>query len=128
MIRTILIIDDSPIARKILLNCLPADRSFEVSEAPDGAQGVKSFIEMNPDLTITDLTMPVMDGITALEEMKKIRKDALIVVCSADIQPKSINRVMELGAYTMLRKPPTREIIAALFSKLESQDEDSDAS
>ena len=128
MIRKILIIDDSPIARKILLSCLPTDRSLEVTEAPDGAQGLKKFIEINPDLTITDLTMPVMDGIQALEEMKKVRKDALIVVCSADIQPKSIHRVMELGAFTMIKKPPSKEVIATLFSKLEAQYGGRDAS
>jgi len=122
MIRKILIIDDSPIARKILQSSLPAGRSFEIIEAQDGEIGLKLFIELSPDLTITDLTMPVMDGMQALEKMKAIRKDALIVVCSADIQPRSIERVMELGAFTMLKKPPTREIIADLFSRLEAEE------
>jgi len=121
MIKKILIIDDSPVARKILQSSLPSNRSFEIVEAQDGEIGVKRFIEATPDLTITDLTMPVMDGMQALEKMKEIRKDALIVVCSADIQPRSIERAMELGAYTMLKKPPTREVIAALFSKLEAE-------
>jgi len=119
MIKKILIIDDSPIAKVILCGCLPAGRSFEIIEANDGEAGVKRFIESNPDLTITDLMMPVMDGMQALQKMKEIRKDALIVVCSADIQPKSIERVMELGAFTMIKKPPSKEIIADLFSKLE---------
>ena len=128
MIKKVLIIDDSPIARKLLQSSLPTDRALEITEASNGADGVKLFIELTPDLTITDLTMPVMDGMQALEKMKEIRKDALIVVCSADIQPKSIKRVMELGACTMIKKPPTREIIAALFSRLEAQDGGSAAS
>jgi len=61
-----------------------------------------------------------MDGIEALRRMKTARKDAVIVVCSADIQPKTIERVMELGAYDMLRKPPTREIVADLISRVEA--------
>ena len=119
MIKKILIIDDSPVAKTILCSCLPANRSFEIISATDGEAGVKRFIESNPDLTFTDLVMPVMDGMQALRKMKEIRKDALIVVCSADIQPKSIERVMELGAFTMIKKPPSKEILADLFSKLE---------
>ncbi len=120
MIRKILIIDDSPIARKILRSCIPGDRSYEILEAGDGQAGVRQFGEAAPDLTFTDLTMPVMDGIEALRRMKEARKDAVIVVCSADIQPKTIERVMELGAYTMLKKPPTREIVTDLISKVEA--------
>ena len=120
MIKKILIIDDSPIARKILKSCIPADRAFEFLEAGDGAAGVARFREAVPDLTFTDLTMPVMDGLQALQKMKEIRSDAVIVVCSADIQPKTIERVMELGAFTMLKKPPSREIVAELLARVEA--------
>jgi len=119
MIRKILIIDDSPIARKILRSCIPGDRSYEYSEAADGQSGIQRFGETDPDLTFTDLTMPVMDGIEALEKMKQSRPDAVIVVCSADIQPKTIARVMELGAFSMLKKPPSREAMAELLGKVE---------
>jgi two-component system chemotaxis response regulator CheY len=120
MVRKILIIDDSPIARKILRSCIPADRSFEILEAGDGKAGVQRFEEATPDLTFTDLTMPVMDGLEALRRMKAARKDAVIVVCSADVQPKTIERVMELGAYAMLKKPPSREIVSDLISRVEA--------
>jgi two-component system chemotaxis response regulator CheY len=120
MIKKILIIDDSPIARKILRSCIPADRSFEIVDAGDGEAGVARFLETTPDLTFTDLTMPVMDGLQALQKMKELRKDARIVVCSADIQPKTIERVMELGAFRMLKKPPSKEIVADLFADLEA--------
>lgn len=120
MIKKILIIDDSPIARKILRSCLPGDRAIEIVEAPDGATGVQRFLEAAPDLTFTDLTMPVMDGMQALQKMKEIRRDGVIVVCSADIQPKTIERVMELGAFTMLKKPPSKEIVSDLLAKVEA--------
>ncbi|MEW6720943.1 MAG: response regulator [Thermodesulfobacteriota bacterium] len=115
----ILIVDDSPVAIKILRSCLPADRSFEIVEARDGKSGVEKFVAERPDLTFTDITMPVMDGIHALEHMKKIRPEAPIVVCSADVQPKTIERVMELGAFDMVRKPATREQLSILFRKVD---------
>lgn len=115
----ILIVDDSPIAIKILRSCLPADRSFEIVEAGDGKSGVEKFEAVHPDLTFTDITMPVMDGIHALELMKKIRPDALVVVCSADVQPRTIERVMGLGAFEMVRKPATRDQVSGLFRKVD---------
>ncbi len=120
MIKKILIIDDSPIARKILRSCIPGDRSYELFEAGDGKAGLQQFREVTPDLTFTDLTMPVMDGFEVLRLMKEARKDAVIVVCSADVQPKTIERVMELGAYDTLRKPPSREIVTDLISRVEA--------
>ncbi|MEW6718987.1 MAG: response regulator [Thermodesulfobacteriota bacterium] len=119
MIKKILIIDDSPVARKILRSCIPGDRVFEISEAGDGQTGLQRFLDEVPDLTFTDLTMPVMDGIMALEKMKKARPESVVVVCSADVQPKTIERIMGLGAFDMLRKPPAREALADIFSRVE---------
>lgn len=115
----ILIVDDSPVARKILRSCFPADRSFEISEAGDGSAGVAKFEEVRPDLVFTDLTMPGMDGFQALARIKKIDPGSLVVVCSADIQPKTIERVMEMGAFDMLKKPPSRDLVAAFFRKID---------
>jgi two-component system chemotaxis response regulator CheY len=120
MLKKILIIDDSPIARKILRSCIPGDRDFEFTEAGDGQAGLQRFQEVQPDLTFTDLTMPVMDGMAALEKMKQLRPEAVIVVCSADIQPKTIERVMNLGAFSMLKKPPSKDALSELFSRVES--------
>jgi len=120
MLKKVLIIDDSPIARKILRSCIPGDRAFEYFEAGDGQSGLQRFQEVRPDLTFTDLTMPVMGGIEALQMMKQDRPEAVIVVCSADIQPKTIDRVMELGAYSMLKKPPSKEALADLLAKVDA--------
>ena len=70
MVRKILIVDDSPISRKMLKSCLPKDDGSEIHEAGDGRAGLEKFKEIAPDITFLDLTMPVMDGAQALEEMK----------------------------------------------------------
>ena len=111
MVRKILIVDDSPISRRMLKSCLPKDREFEIVEAGDGMIGVEMFKLHEPDLTFMDLTMPVMDGVQALDEIMKYKDDAKVVVCTADVQIKSINRVLEIGAYHIVKKPPTRENI-----------------
>jgi two-component system, chemotaxis family, chemotaxis protein CheY len=111
MIKKILIVDDSPISRRMLKSCLPKDRGFEIMEAGDGMVGVEMFKLHEPDITFMDLTMPVMDGVQALDEILKYKKDAKVVVCTADVQVKSINRVLEIGAYHIVKKPPTKENI-----------------
>ena len=87
--RKILIIDDSPISRKMLKSCFPAGNDFEFQEAGDGLQGLQRHQEISPDITFLDLTMPVMDGATCLEEILKVTPDAVIIISTADIQTKS---------------------------------------
>jgi two-component system chemotaxis response regulator CheY len=66
-----------------------------------------------------DLTMPVMDGYKATAKIKEIDKDAVIIVTTADIQPKSIASVMELGAFTLLKKPAKASSIQEAINKVE---------
>jgi two-component system chemotaxis response regulator CheY len=107
--RKILIIDDSPISRKMLKSCFPVGNDFEFHEAGDGLQGLNRHLEISPDITFLDLTMPVMDGATCLEEILKVKPNAVIIISTADIQVKSIENVMDLGALMVLKKPPTKD-------------------
>jgi two-component system chemotaxis response regulator CheY len=115
----ILIVDDSPISRKMLRSCLPKDVDPEIHEAGDGLAGLQAFKEIGPDITFLDLTMPVMDGAQALEEMKKHDPDAVVIVATADIQVKSIEKVMGLGAFLVLKKPPTKESVRDALAKVD---------
>ena len=73
--KTILTIDDDPISCEILQTFLGPE-GYDVVSADDGIQGLKAYQELKPDLIITDLFMPVMDG---WEFLKKIRlMDSLI--------------------------------------------------
>ena len=118
MAMKILLVDDSPISRKMLKSCFPKDTTFEFHEAGDGLDGCEKFREIEPDVTFLDLTMPVMDGVQALEHMKKHRRDAVIIVATADIQAGSIEKVMGLGAFMVLKKPPTKESVRGALLKV----------
>lgn len=119
MIRKILIVDDSPVARKMLKNSIPKDKGYEIFEATDGKDGIKKYQMLKPDLVFMDLTMPEMDGYTALEEIKKFNNKALVIVTTADVQPKSISNVMTLGAFTLLKKPAKAQVIEEAIQKAE---------
>ncbi|MBI5056697.1 MAG: response regulator [Nitrospirae bacterium] len=117
MIKKLLIVDDSPIARKMLKSCLPKDQGFEFYEACDGKDGVEKYLNLRPDITFMDLTMPVMTGYEAIEEIMKHDKNALIIVVTADVQMKAITTVLDLGAYMVLRKPLKKEDLLAAIMK-----------
>lgn len=110
--KKLLIVDDSPVSRMIVKKCLPKGRKFEVFEASDGKDGLEKFTEIEPDVTFLDLTMPVMDGFQALAAMKQVAPAAVVIVLTADIQQKTVDRVLAAGASMVLPKPPSVEIIA----------------
>ena len=120
MIKKILIVDDSPVSIKIIKSCIPKDRGYELFDAADGQIGVELFKQIKPDMTFMDLTMPVMNGFEALQEIIKLNSRAIVVVATADVQVKAIAKAHDLGAFSVVKKPPTRENIAAVILEVES--------
>lgn len=120
MIKKILIVDDSPVSIKIIKSCIPKDRGYDFFDAGNGQLGVELFKQIKPDLTFMDLTMPVMNGFEALQEIIKIDSRAIVVVATADVQIKAITKAHDLGAFSVIKKPPTRENIAAAISEVEN--------
>lgn len=121
MINVILIVDDSPISRKMLKSCIPKEREFVYHEAGDGLAGLELYKKVQPDVTFMDLTMPVMDGATSLEEIIKYDKHALVIVLTADVQVKSLRKVTDIGAFLVVKKPPSKESIQDALSKAEEK-------
>jgi two-component system, chemotaxis family, chemotaxis protein CheY len=121
MIKRILLVDDSPISRKTLRSCIPKDQEYEFYEAGDGEVAIEKFMEVRPDVTFLDIAMPVMDGIRCLEELVKIDENAIIIMYTANIQPKSILRVNALGALTVVRKPPSKDTVKMALLKAEER-------
>ena len=96
MVKKILIVDDSPISRRMLKSCIPKDRSYEFFEAGDGLAGLEMYKEIRPDVTFMDLTMPVMDGNEATAKIIEFNSEAVVIVCTADIQAQSLKNVLDL--------------------------------
>lgn len=117
MIQKILIVDDSPVARKMIRRCIP--EGLEVYEASNGKEGVDKFKEVRPDVTFMDLTMPVMTGYQAIRDIISFDSNAIIVVITADVQMKSIKRVLDLGAYSVLKKPVKKDQIEQVLYQID---------
>ncbi|KFM95327.1 hypothetical protein DJ90_6346 [Paenibacillus macerans] len=79
---------------------------FEVvGEAQDGAQAIEKYKELHPDLITMDITMPEMDGIAALKEIKKLDPNAKVIMCSAMGQQAMVIDAIQAGAKDFIVKP-----------------------
>ncbi len=79
---------------------------FEVcGEAEDGVQAIERYRELRPDLVTMDITMPKLDGIAAVREIKKIDPQAKIVMCSAMGQQAMVVDAIQAGALDFIVKP-----------------------
>ena len=117
----ILIVDDSRTARMMIKSMVTGNEQQTFFEAENGEKAVEVFNREKPDLTFLDLTMPVMDGFQALEIIKSDHKDALIIVLSADIQKKAVERVLSLGAYKFLKKPLSPTDVQQVMSEIQTE-------
>ncbi|MDK9719410.1 MAG: response regulator [Trichlorobacter sp.] len=113
----IMIIDDSLVARMSLKACIPKDAGHEIKEGNDGSVAIELYTTFQPDLTFMDLTMPGLDGMAALTEIRKYDPTARVIILTADIQTRTIERVMELGAFGLLKKPPVKDAVQAELNK-----------
>lgn len=117
---TLLIVDDSPVAREILKRCLPKDRMFSIVEAVNGQDGLEKFRQYRPEVTFMDLTMPIMDGFEAMTEIRKLDPQAIIIATTADVQKKARQKIIDLGGLMQLAKPVNRDAIKDALAEAEA--------
>ncbi len=100
-----LIVDDLAFFRKSVRGLLERWGWPVCGEAADGAEAVRLYRELRPDLVIMDLMMPVMDGFKAIEEIRREDPRAAVIVCSAAGKQDAVLRAVRLGARDFLAKP-----------------------
>ncbi|WP_368030459.1 response regulator [Arcobacter sp. s6] len=116
----ILVTDDSKMARKMVIKTLTEniEGDLEIFEAQNGQEALDLYKEISPKIVFLDLTMPIMDGFTALEKIKEFDENAKVVIISADIQKLSMDRVLQLGAFNFVKKPIDSSKMKQIFEKL----------
>lgn len=103
--KKILIVDDAAFMRMMLKNILTQNGYEVAGEASNGLEAVTLYKELKPDLVTMDITMPEMDGITAVKEIKKIDPEAKIIMCSAMGQQAMVIESIQAGAKDFVVKP-----------------------
>jgi two-component system chemotaxis response regulator CheY len=105
MANRILVVDDAAFMRMMIKDILSKNGFEVVGEAADGNQAIEKYRELQPDLVTMDITMPEMDGITALKEIRQINPNAKIIMCSAMGQQAMVIDAIQAGAKDFIVKP-----------------------
>ena len=100
----VLIVDDAMFMRITLKNIMQQE-GLECHEAASGFEAVQRYMELRPDLVLMDITMPDMDGITAVREIKQFDPQAKVIMCSAMGQQSMIVDAVTAGAIDFVVKP-----------------------
>jgi CheY-like chemotaxis protein len=121
--RRVIVADDSPVVRELIAVNLELE-GLEVEQCGDGAEALRRIAARPPDLVMLDIVMPVMDGFSALEQIRADPRIASlpVVLVTGRASAADLARGRELGVDTYVTKPfePT-ELVGAVLGLLEAR-------
>lgn len=115
--KKILIVDDAAFMRMMLKDILKKNGYNVSGESVDGQNAVEKYFELKPDIVTMDITMPVMDGISAVKIIKEKDKDAKIIMLSAMSQASMVLDSLKAGACDFVVKPFRADSIVESIDK-----------
>jgi len=105
MVRSVLVIDDSPVVRRALRRLFTGEEDFDVcGEAENGREGIEKAQQLQPDLIVTDLSMPVMNGLEVARALKRLMPSVPIIIYTAHGDPLVEKEARLAGASTVISK------------------------
>ena len=114
----VIIVDDSRIFRKMLKAVFVENGHEVIGEAGNGEEVLEMLKTCTPDLITLDITMPVMDGITALQKIKEEYPSQKVIMVSAAGQKAKVIDSLKYGAADFIQKPFDPDDVAAVLAKL----------
>jgi two-component system chemotaxis response regulator CheY len=118
MAKRILITDDALFMRVTLKNILSQNGFEVVGEAQNGVESVELYKKLKPDLVTMDITMPELDGIGALKQIKDHDPSAVVVMCTAMGQKNMVVEAIQAGAKDFIVKPFQPDRVLEAVNKL----------
>jgi two-component system chemotaxis response regulator CheY len=102
-----LVVEDSPTMRQLIVFALSRVRSLKVVEADDGVDALKKLSGQKFDIIITDINMPMMDGLKLVSMVRKdeVHKDIPIIIITTEGAQEDRQRALSLGANAYITKP-----------------------
>lgn len=113
----VLIVDDAAFIRMQLRSLLESNGFEVVAEAENGKVALEKIREFRPDLVTLDITMPEMDGLDCMKEIKKMDYIPIVIMVSALGQEKYVQQSILNGAKGFIVKPYTSEAVLKNLSK-----------
>lgn len=118
MSKKILIVDDAVFMRMKLKDILEKAGFEVVAEAQNGAEAIEKYKSERPDLVTMDITMPEVDGVTALKEIKAFDPNANVIMCSAMGQQTMVMEAIQAGAKDFIVKPFDNDRVIQSINKV----------
>ncbi|AFV02554.1 Chemotaxis regulator - transmits chemoreceptor signals to flagelllar motor components CheY [Dehalobacter sp. UNSWDHB] len=115
--KTVLLVDDAAFMRMMLKDILVNNGYQVVGEAENGMVGVDKYMELKPDITVMDITMPEMDGLQAVKEIRTKDPQAKVIMCSAMGQQAMVIEAIQSGAKDFIVKPFQAERVLEAIAK-----------
>lgn len=115
---TLVVVDDSALIRKALRDIAESEGYTVVAEGTNGEEGIAAYQEFHPDLITLDITMPEMDGVSALEKIMEIDPNAKAVMITAAGQQYKVITALRAGAKKFIMKPLNRDEVIQTLSEL----------
>src|SRR5699024_7482470 len=118
MMAKILVTDDAAFMRMQLKDILTKLGHEVIGEAENGLDAIEQYKKLEPEIITMDITMPEMDGIAAVKEIRKINPDVKIIMCSAMGQQGMVVEAIQAGAKDFIVKPFTPDRIKEALEKI----------
>lgn len=115
---SVLIVDDAAFMRMTIRKMLEAHDYEIAGEAENGLDAIKKYIEFKPDVVLLDITMPEMNGVEALQNIKKLDPGAKVIIVSAMGQQAMVAQAIQSGAKDFIVKPFVEERLVASVEKV----------
>ena len=119
---TCLVVEDSPMMRQLLVFALSRVKNLKVTEADDGVDGLRKLAGNKFDLILTDINMPIMDGLKLVKRVRSdpMHKDTPIIIITTEGSSEDRQRALQLGANAYITKPiQAPQVIAKVKELLE---------
>ncbi len=114
----VLVVDDETIIRNLMIRVLKSVGFSVVGEAVNGLEAVQKYKELNPEIVTLDVVMPKMDGLTALQEIRKLDDKARVIMLTNENDKDLVTRILKAGAMEYIIKPIDRKIIMEKLVKV----------
>ena len=115
-----LVVEDSPMMRQLLVFALSRLKNLSVTEADDGVDGLKKLASSKFDIILTDINMPIMDGLKLVKRVRSdpAHKDTPIVIITTEGAQEDRQRALQLGANAYITKPIQAPQVIATVKEL----------
>ncbi len=102
---TVVVVDDDSMMREMLKLMLRSEAYSVIGEAVNGIDAIALCERLTPDLVLLDINMPKMDGLQALEEIRKVSPASIVIMVSVDATMDRVSEAIKKGATGFVIKP-----------------------